>query len=129
MSIDEARVAGGNPSEEELRARLEESRRRLAAVLSEVADGITVQRPDGRLVYANDAAARTLGFDSPEALLALEPDELVSGFELFDEERRPLPATELPGRLALTGVVAPERLVLYRIRATGDERWAVVRIR
>ena len=122
MSIDQAaRVAGGGPSDEELR--------RLAAVLGEVADGITVQRPDGRLVYANDAAAQTLGFDSPEALLALSPDELLGGFELFDEQRRPLPATELPGRLALTGVVAPERLVLYRIRATGEERWSLVRAR
>ena len=130
MSIDEAaRVAGGGPSEEELRASLEESRRRLAAVLSEVADGITVQRPDGRLVYANVAAARTLGYDSPEELLAVPPEELLSGFELFDEERRPLQPAELPGRLALTGVVAAERLVLYRLRATGEERWALVRAR
>ena len=56
-------------------AGLEESRRRLAAVLGEVADGITVQGPDGRLVYANDAAARMLEYDSPEALLAVSPDE------------------------------------------------------
>ena len=130
MSIDEAaRVAGGGPSEGELRASLEESRRRLAAVLSEVADGITVQQSDGRLVYANAAAARTLGYESPDALLAVPPEELLGGFELFDEARQPLPAAELPGRLALAGVVAPERLVLYRMRATGEERWALVRAR
>ena len=110
-------------------AALEESRRRLAAVLGEVADGITVQSPDGRLVYANEAAARMLGYDSPEALLAVSPAELVGGFELFDEDRRPLPLEELPGRLALTGVVMPERLVFYRVRATGEERWSLVRAR
>ena len=85
--------------------------------------------PDGRLVYANDAAARTLGYDSPEALLAVSPEEIVGAFELFDEQRRPLPLEELPGRLALTGVVSPERLVFYRVRATGEERWSLVRAR
>ena len=106
---------------------LEESRRRLAVVLRDVADGITVQGRDGKLQYANDAAARTLGFPSAEALLSAPVEELVSAFEILDERRRPLDLADLPGRLALAGETAAERVVLYRIRATGEERWSTVR--
>jgi PAS domain S-box-containing protein len=106
---------------------LEESRRRLAVVLRDVADGITVQAPDGRLVYANDTAARTLGFESGEALLAAPVEELTTAFELLDEEHRPLDVSGLPGRIALAEGRSSERLVLYRSRATGDERWSLVR--
>ena len=70
-----------------------------------------------------------LGYESAEALLAAPPAELINAFEMFDEERRPLPLEELPGRLALTGVATPERLVLYRVRATGEERWSLIRAR
>ena len=106
---------------------LEESRRRLAVVLRDVADGITVQGPDGRLEYANDAAARTLGFPTAEALLAAPVGALMDAFEILDEQGRPLDLAELPGRRALAGEPAPERLVLYRVRATGEERWSIVR--
>ena len=110
-------------------AALEGSHLRLAVVLRDVADAITVQAPDGHLVYANDAAALTLGYDSAKALLAASPAELINAFEFFDEERRPLPLAELPGRLALTGVATPERLVLSRVRATGEEHWWLIRAR
>ena len=133
MSIDEAaRVAAEVDAEElgELRARiaeLEESRRGLTAVLRNVADGITVQAPDGRLVFANDSAARTLGFEGVDALLAAPLEELRAAFELFNEERQPLAFADLPGRLALAGVAWSERLVFYRVRATGEERWSLLR--
>ncbi|MGE5691182.1 MAG: GAF domain-containing protein [Pseudomonadota bacterium] len=106
---------------------LAESHRRLDVVLRDVADGITVQGPDGRLQYANDAAARTLGFASADALLAASLEEVVATFELFDENRRPLDVADLPGRRALAGEVTAEQLLLYRVRATGEERWSLVR--
>src|SRR6266516_746076 len=105
---------------------LRESNDRLAVILRSVGDGITVQTPDGELLYANDAAARTLGFSATEELLVTPVKALMRRFEVLDEERHPLPLDELPGRLALAGETV-ERLVCYRIVDTGEERWSVVR--
>ena len=103
------------------------SREQLEAMLSGVADAVTAQAPDGRLLYANEAAVRTLGFDSREALLAAAPAELLDAYEIFDEAGRPYPITELPGRRALAGEEAPEAIVRFRVRATGEERWSAVK--
>ena len=47
-------------------------------------------------------------------------------FEILDEQRRPLSFEELPGRQALQGRSA-ERTLCYRLRATGEERWSILR--
>jgi PAS domain S-box-containing protein len=99
----------------------------LGQVLREVADGITVQTADGRLLFANDAAARLIGFASAADLLATPVAELVERFEILDEDRNPMPLDRLPGREALAGVEGAEATVCYRIRATGEERWSIVR--
>ena len=67
-------------------ARLEASQARdqLEAILRGVADGVTAQAPDGSLVFANDAAVTTLGFDTPEELLAAPLSEVMSRFQVFD---------------------------------------------
>ena len=46
---------------------------RLRQIVDVVADGITVQALDGRIVYANDAAAQACGFDTADELLAAGP--------------------------------------------------------
>ena len=46
----------------------------LAVFLDHVGDGVTVQDPRGRLVYANAAAAQALGFASAAELLAAPVD-------------------------------------------------------
>ena len=51
----------------------------LEAVLRSVADAITVQDQQGRIVYANLAAAEILGFPDQESLLAAAPGEIVAG--------------------------------------------------
>ncbi len=96
------------------------------SILRHVADSITVQGPDGRLLYANDAAVRTLGFETQEELLNAPLSRLMSHYDLLAADGSPLPVERLPGRLALGGVEA-EELVRYRIHETGEERWALVR--
>jgi PAS domain S-box-containing protein len=96
------------------------------SILRHVADSITVQAPDGRLLYANDAAVRTLGFETQEALLSAPLSRLMSRYELLAPDGSPFPVEQLPGRLALRGEES-EQLVRYRIRETGEERWALVR--
>ena len=53
---------------------------------------MTAQAPDGSLIYANDAAVETLGYGSVEELLAAPATEIMSRFEIFDEDGAPVPA-------------------------------------
>jgi PAS domain S-box-containing protein len=96
-------------------------------MLRGVADAVTAQAPDGRLLFANDAAVTMLGFDSSEALLEASPSEIMARFETFDEAGRPFPLEELPGRRALAGEEGAEAIMRFRVRATGEERWAAVK--
>ena len=99
---------------------------RLRNIVDAVADGITVLRRDGGIVYANDAAARACGFESADELLAAGRDEILSRFEIQDEEGAPLSAAELPGSRVLRGKPAGDRTVGFRILSTGETRWATV---
>jgi PAS domain S-box-containing protein len=103
-----------------------DSRADLEAILRQVADGISVQAVDGSLVYANDAAARIVGFSSAAELLSTPIADVLARFEMFDEEGGPFPLDRLPGRLALQGIES-EQVIRYRDTSTGREHWSVVR--
>jgi PAS domain S-box-containing protein len=98
----------------------------LLTIMRTVDEGIVVQAPAGGLVYANDAAARLVGFGSAEDFLSASREEVLAQFEILDEERRPLEPDQLPGRVALRGETS-ERTLCYRVLATGEERWSFVR--
>ncbi|HLF26702.1 MAG TPA: PAS domain S-box protein [Anaerolineae bacterium] len=108
---------------------LRESRNQLAIILQSVADGITAQDPQGRLVYANAAAARIIGFDSPEALLQTPLPQIMQKFQVFDEAGRPFPLNELPGRHALQGREAASVMLRYQVADTGAEHWSITKAR
>jgi len=99
----------------------------LETVLQSAADGITVMDVHGRLVFANDAAARLIGFASAEALLAAPLEEVRARFEVTDERGEPLPADRWPGQSVLDGESLAEAVLRYRRRDTGEERWSLVR--
>lgn len=103
------------------------SRDQLGAILASVADGITVQDPAGRLLYANAAAARLIGFPSVDALLAAPPEAIRAAFRITDEAGEPLPPDHLPGRRAVATRTPAEAVLRYDVRATGETRWASVR--
>ena len=103
------------------------SAEQLYLVLQEAGDAITVVDMGGELRYANKAAATAMGFEDPAEAVRLPREELMARFELLDAEGRPLPEEALPGRRAQREGSAPETLVRFRIRETGDERWSLVR--
>jgi PAS domain S-box-containing protein len=107
--------------------RAELSLAKLRGVLAAVDDGITVQDGQERLIYANGPAAQLIGYPSAEALLAATPAQIVDRFELFSPDGSPFPVSELPGRRVLSGLPASERLVRFRLKKEGTERWALVR--
>ncbi|MDQ4005544.1 MAG: SpoIIE family protein phosphatase, partial [Actinomycetota bacterium] len=105
---------------------LRQSRDQLAAILSGVGDGITVQDPGGQLLYANEGAARIIGFDSAEELLSTPLPEIMNRFVVLEEDGSPMPLERLPGRRALMGEESAREVVRFRMLATGEERWSMV---
>lgn len=97
------------------------------ALLDAVGDGITIQDPTGQLIYANPAAARAIGFESVHALVTTPTAEIMRRYELFDEDGVPLPLENLPGRAALAGQPESERVLQFRVRATGETRWSMLK--
>jgi PAS domain S-box-containing protein len=101
--------------------------RELDGILEGVVDGITVQDRSGRLLFANSAAARQIGFASREELLRAAPSELIKSFELLDEHGNLVAPHNLPGRRVLAGEQQATALLRIRDRSTGKEWWSHIR--
>ena len=98
----------------------------LQEALRFAADPITIQAADGRLVYANEAAARQMGFGSAQELISAPIDTIMRRYELLDETGAPLPIESLPGRRALRGEAEPTALVGFRSAGQDETRWSLV---
>jgi PAS domain S-box-containing protein len=101
------------------------SRDQLSLILRSISEGVTVQTPEGRLVFANDAGARLVGFATAGELLAAAPADLAGRFEMLHEDGRPFDVTRLPGRLAFQGEPA-EAVIRFRQKPNGEDRWSIV---
>ncbi len=128
-------VPGGRPRSES-GTRLDEAQmgpRQVEGILNDVADGITVLDRDGNLTYANEAAARLLGYPSVEALLKVPYQDVMRQFEVLDESGHPVPPDHLhrrlPNRQVLRGELESTAIVRYRVLASGEERWSTVTAR
>ena len=88
-----------------------------------------MQGPDGRLVYANDAAARLCGLelrrgDGP----ALAGTEFLRRFEIIGEDGAPVPLEQLPNRRAYADRARRgSGIVGYRDPRDGEQRWSRLR--
>src|SRR4029078_670744 len=72
----------------------------LEDILLAVADGITVQDQSGNVIFANEAAAKMMGFETVAELVNTPAAEIIKNFQIFDEAGVPFPVYELPGRKA-----------------------------
>ena len=131
LAVDNAKLfeEAGREISERMRAQeeLRASRDQLEFILLGVADGITAQDPTGRLVYANEVAARLVGYPSAREFMEAPVREVMANFEVTDEEGRPLSVEDLPGRRALAGEEGAEKVLRFRVAGTDEERWALVR--
>ncbi len=102
------------------------SRDELDAILRGIADGLYVQTMAGETLYANQAAARMLGYETAEELvhspLAMRNDRI----QILDEHGEPFPLDALPNRRIWRGESYAEALVRARY-ADGSERWGIVK--
>jgi PAS domain S-box-containing protein len=100
---------------------------RLEAILVNLAEAITVLDERGRTVFANQAAADLLGVDDPIELTGAAPGTIMSRFQVTDEQGRELDLEHMPGRRLFAGEHPQPLLVRNVVRATGEERWLIVR--
>jgi PAS domain S-box-containing protein len=108
-------------------AELQKSKKQIEIILQGVAESITAQDATGRLVYANDAAAKTLGLPSAQDLMETPVQILLDRFEILDETRKAFPPEQLPGRIALREGKSAEATICYRSKETGEERWTAIK--
>jgi PAS domain S-box-containing protein len=108
-------------------AELRRTESQLEAVLGNLASPVTVQSPEGRLVYVNQAAAEMMGCASPDEVLATPILRLMDRFIMLDEHGAPFPLAELPGRRALAGEESEGRIIHWVVKATGQERWSLTK--
>ena len=109
-------------------AELETIEAQLTAVLSTLAEAVTVQHTGGALIYANEAAAHMLGYDSAQELLSTPVDQIVNTFESMKEDGSPVELDDLPGRQLLAGHPDPKPLVVRAVdKRTGGVDWRVTK--
>jgi PAS domain S-box-containing protein len=101
--------------------------RRLEAALVNLAEAITMTDARGRMVFANQAAADLLGAGSPGELMDAAPGTIMPRFLVTDEQGRELDLESMPGRRLFAGRPHEPLLVRNVVRATGEERWLIVR--
>jgi PAS domain S-box-containing protein len=101
----------------------------LTDILDAIADGVIVRNAQRKMLYANEAAARLLGYPTIAAIMSTPNEEFDSRFEFADEQGDPVETSELPSRRALRGSPCPEITLRYRNQVTGATGWALVKSR
>jgi PAS domain S-box-containing protein len=117
LAIDNAR----------LHVEAQQTRDELQAMLDGVPDAVTAQDVTSRVVYANAAALKVLGYPSIEALGAAPVSELRARYDFTDEDGEHVPIEALPGRQALTGTTPASMVLRHRLEPGGELRWARIK--
>ncbi|MEA2148172.1 MAG: hypothetical protein QOD69_2 [Solirubrobacteraceae bacterium] len=129
--VEFAKVLGGRAAlaldNAGLFSELETIEAQLTAALSTLAEAVTVQHAGGGLIYANEAAARMLGYASPQELLATPVEEIAGRSETSREDGSPVRAADLPGLRVLAGEEAEPLVVRAVDRVTGAETWRMTK--
>ena len=101
---------------------LESFERRMDTVMSILDEAIVMRGPSGELVYANPAAARTLGYETSEEVLSAPLERLAERFTIRDELGRELGPEALIGTVGPGGAWSPSTVRAVD-RVSGAERW------
>ena len=98
----------------------------LEVVLRGVTDAITMLDADGRIVYANAAAAALIGVPDVATLRTRPYGEQIGGVELLDADGAALPPEQTPTRRAFRGEHVQDALLRFRVGGDERDRWATV---
>jgi PAS domain S-box-containing protein len=95
-------------------------------ILQSVADGITAQDANGKVVFANSAAATLLGFSDTQAMLA-PAETLQPLYTMLDADGTVLPFELLPRFKVFREGVPAERVIRLKVNGQTDERRLEIR--
>jgi len=113
----------------ELSRAVAHSRAIMSAALDTLEEAVTMNGPDGRTIYVNQAAVRLLKASSQEELLRAEPGEIAGRFAVFDEGGDPVDYRDFPAFRAIEGEEHPDALLVRNVvRETGEERWLLNKV-
>ncbi|MEX2193974.1 MAG: EAL domain-containing protein [Thermoleophilaceae bacterium] len=112
-----------------LYTQLRRSHEQLRIILDGVDDGIIVQDRESAFVFVNDAAAEACGFGSADELMRTPGPEIAARFEMEDEDGRPVPLDQVPGRRVLAGEPAAEMVMRWREHGAREQRWSHIKAR
>lgn len=102
---------------------LQSIERRMDTAMAVLDEAVMIQDRSQRLVFANDAAARLFGFESPGQLLDAPAGAIRERFDLYDEAGSPLELDLLPSARVLRGESPEAQIVRAISRSDGRELW------
>lgn len=114
------------PGDRFIELAMQNDRHVLDVLFRHAREAITVQDSAGTLIYANDHAARLIGFGSAAELMRTPVVDLVGRFEMVDQTGAVLSADRLPGRRVLMGEQVVEEVIGYRRPGSHRVRWSRV---
>src|SRR4051794_15933525 len=106
---------------------LRRTRERFQRILEVLGEAVTVQDASGRMVYANTAAARLVGCETAEELLATPGAELPARFDMSAAGGGRLDFAALPALRLFAGREAPPLLTRSVHRDSGRELWLLTK--
>ena len=108
---------------------LESVERRMDTVMSILDEAVVIHGADGELLFANPAAARTLGFATAEEAVATPSAQIRDRYVVRDESGGLVEPESFVGRRALRGEGAESLILRATDRVTGEERWTRTKAR
>jgi PAS domain S-box-containing protein len=112
---------------QELRRTLRGSERRFDAIVGSLSDAVTIRDREHRFVYANQAALSHLGFESWEELRQTPPASIMKDYLVWGEDGREIAMEDIPSVRILRGEPAEPLLIRTVNRATGVQRWNLLK--
>ena len=115
MSLEQGR----NESQRALR----EVKEQLEIILDSVADGITAQDKDGRVIFANLSAAQLTGYSSPEVLINTPIKDIRPNYEMFGEEEQAISYSSLPRHHVFKHKERADLIFKMHFISSQDDKW------
>ena len=133
--IGASTIARDVSQRKEIEREVRQSRNQLEIIFQNVADGITVQNKEGKVIFVNDQGAQLTGFKDGKEMMDLYKKmgrvnftkKYLSQFELKDEQGNKLTLQDLPAYQVMRGLPKSERIVNYLDKKTNKSYWSNIK--
>jgi PAS domain S-box-containing protein len=96
-------------------------------ILDALGEAVTIRDRADRIVYANRAALRHMGFSSLDELQSRPPGSIMGDYVVTDEDGRDITMDDIPSVRLLRGEPADPLLIRTVHRGTGQQHWNVLK--